>query len=839
MKRGFYLLGLLLLTSLFACDNLHMEKGVSLELAQSRLGQISQVSYQLHFNIPEAIDQEITGTATINFHINSRKNVLLDFRPDDIYSISNVWKNGEPVTYEFNNGHILLPKAHLHEGKNSFTINFTAANGSLNRSDDFLYTLLVPDRASTVFPCFDQPNLKAEFQLSLTLPAHWTGISNGALKAVEVVDSTLKIVHFSQTKPISTYLFAFAAGRFEIETHTENGRTINMYHRETDKERLERNLPVLFSLHNQSLNWLEDYTGIEYPFDKLDFVLIPGFQYSGMEHPGAIFYRDSRLLLNSNPSPTQKLQQANLIAHEVAHQWFGNLVTMQWFNDVWLKEVFAGYMADQIVNPQYPEINHNLSFILSHFPRAYSVNRTSGANPIVQPLDNLLNAGTLYGDIIYHKSPIMMQQLEWIMGNDEFKNGIREYLNTYSMGNATWDNLVEILSQHTQTQLKDWSKKWTKKTGFPMAEFSVNAKKATVKLKPLNKAPFPPQWVEVTNGYESKKVWVKSLPHSFPIDEWEVRTTVWVNSDGMAYGCFIPQDYTHENQRVYLQNLEPTAKASYYMALFELVLDNRLSTEHFLSLLIQQLPSENEPQLVNYLLGSLNTLFWRFTQDDVRNEFAQPLETVLWDLLRSSIPIEQKKPIYNCLASIFITERSFTKLYEAWQNQCIADFNLSETETTQLAYQLILRDPKQFRAISNSQSERIENPDRKAQFQYTLRALSPDTDERIAFFEGLKHAANRKPEPWVTEALHWLHHPLRAQFSVKFIEPSLDLLTEIQATGDIFFPKMWLDATLWGHSSAQANQMVEQWLKKHPQLSPNLRQKVLQSAHILKQVEKE
>lgn len=220
-------------------------------------------------------------------------------------------------------------------------------------------------------------------------------------------------------------------------------------------------------------------------------------------------------------------------------------------------------------------------------------------------------------------------------------------------------------------------------------------------------------------------------------------------------------------------------------------------------------------------------------------EFAQPLETVLWDLLRSSIPIEQKKPVYDCLSSIFNTEKSFTKLYDAWRGQRIANFQLSETESTQLAYELILRKPEHFHAISSSQLERIDNPDRKAQFLYTLRALSPNADERTVFFEELQFAANRKPEPWVTEALHWLHHPLRTQYSVMFIEPSLDLLTEVQATGDIFFPKMWLDATLWGHTSAEANHIVEQWLRKHPHLSPNLRQKVMQSAHLLKQVEKE
>ena len=194
---------------------------------------------------------------------------------------------------------------------------------------------------------------------------------------------------FGKTQPLSTYLFAFAAGKFDTISRTENNRKIVLYHRENDLKKVERNLDAIFSSHFHSLNWLESYTGIPYPFDKLDIVLIPDFQYSGMEHSGAIFYRDARLLLDENPSVNQKLGQANLIAHEVAHQWFGNLVTMRWFNDVWLKEVFAGLMADKIVNPQFPEVNHRLSFLLSHYPRAYSVDRTSGSNPIQMKVRHL------------------------------------------------------------------------------------------------------------------------------------------------------------------------------------------------------------------------------------------------------------------------------------------------------------------------------------------------------------------------------------------------------------------------------------------------------------------
>ncbi|MCK7496004.1 MAG: hypothetical protein MZW92_37410 [Comamonadaceae bacterium] len=170
-----------------------------------------------------------------------------------------------------------------------------------------------------------------------------------------------------------------------------------MYHRESDSLKVLRNQQKIFDLHFSSIEWLEKYTNIPYPFQKFDFVVIPSFQYSGMEHPGAILYRDSKLFLDESAGIRDELSRANLIAHETAHIWFGDLVTMKWFSQVWLKEVFANFIADKIVNPQFPDVNHNLNFLISHYPESYSVDRTAGANPVDQTLDNMKNAGTLYG----------------------------------------------------------------------------------------------------------------------------------------------------------------------------------------------------------------------------------------------------------------------------------------------------------------------------------------------------------------------------------------------------------------------------------------------------------
>ena len=308
-------------------------------------------------------------------------------------------------------------------------IRLRAGELSLNRNADYLYTLLVPDRARTVVPVFDQPDLKATFTLALTVPTSWQALANAPVQ-----DSTLgdghKQYRFATSDSISTYLFSFAAGKFSKVSRTENGRAMNLLHRETDPTKLRLSLAPIFQLHADALAFMQEYTGLPYPFQKFDFIAIPDFQYGGMEHVGAIDYKASTLFLDEGATQDQVLARSNLVAHETAHMWFGDLVTMRWFNDVWMKEVFANFMADKVTQVAVANSNYDLKFVIDHYPAAYGIDRTAGANPIRQPLANLQDAGSLYGNIIYHKAPIMMRQLERLMGPEAFRDGLREYLQT-------------------------------------------------------------------------------------------------------------------------------------------------------------------------------------------------------------------------------------------------------------------------------------------------------------------------------------------------------------------------------------------------------------------------
>ena len=373
---------LLSLSAVSAQDHRY-DAGVSRELAEWRKATIKDVEYKLEFDFLDNV-----GDVDIIFEVDKPQEIIIDFRNTDLVrSVCTVDDKDTHTPYTLDKEHIIISKESIVAGRNCVGISFDIDNQSLNRKPDFLYTLLVPDRARTLFPCFDQPDMKAEYNLSLTLPEGWVAVSNTAVSHIDG-----NTVTFSPTEPLSTYLFSFVAGKFFSRTYDDGNHRFTAYYRETDPKRLAQ-LDTIFDQVAASLEWLEEYTGIDYPFAKYDFVILPGFQYGGMEHTGATLYNDTQMFLSENPTPDEELRRIQLIAHETAHMWFGDYVTMAWFDDVWTKEVFANYFAARITEPLFPDINHRLNWLKSYATSSLAEDLTLGTTSIRQPLDNLRNAG--------------------------------------------------------------------------------------------------------------------------------------------------------------------------------------------------------------------------------------------------------------------------------------------------------------------------------------------------------------------------------------------------------------------------------------------------------------
>ena len=823
---------------------LSIDAGVSWELAQDRKANLSEIKYALQVQVPKSREAKLVGNETISVQLKEVKQPLVvDFKVSAEH-LHDLQIDGQEVDYIFENGHIIIPTKYLNVGQNDIHLSFDLGDQSLNRQDEFLYTLLVPDRASTAFPCFDQPNLKARYKLTLTVPQAWEALANGALESELQEDSTKTLV-YAETKPLPSYLFDFVVGNFETITWELGDQTMTMLHRETDTAKVQRNVAEIFDLHLGALNWLENYTGIAMPFQKFDFALIPSFQYGGMEHPGAITYKASSLFLDESATQNQELGRASLIAHETAHMWFGNLVTMNWFDDVWMKEVFANFMAAKIVNPAFPDIDHDLRFVLAHYPSAYGVDRTAGAHPIQQKLTNLKDAGTLYGSIIYQKAPIVMRMLERKIGEEAMQHGLQEYLQQFSYGNATWDDLIVILDRQTSDDLEDWDRQWIKQSGMPQMQISqmpqVEENPAMVELVQLN-VENGKRWsqqlsLEMFADQERKQMNFDFNQTKMAIEQsLDAPNAQFVipNAAGYGYGYFELDEQSKSYLLKHIHQLEaPMHRGVSWLNLWENMLHHQLLPETLMPTLLEGISTETDPLIRQRLLSYLNSLYWKFLPSTKRQSFTEEVEDVLWTALQQAPDKRQKTAFFNSYRSVAESDDGLQLLYNIWnKTEAITGLTLSENDYTDLALQLAVRGFSNSEDILNQQLDRITNADRKARIQFIIPALSAEESIRDQFFASLKQEENRQIESWVQAALGWLHHPLRSEGSVKYITPSLELLEEIQATGDIFFPKRVLDNTFRGHRSAAAVQAVQQFFADRPNYPENLRNKILQASDL-------
>ena len=811
--------------------------GVALDLARARAAAITELRYDLRLTIPEARAEPVTGTVTITFVSDAPGGPLvLDFRAPAGH-VKAVTVNGAPARFTTPPDHIVIPAGAITPGTpQRVSVEFTSTDAALNRHDDFLYALFVPDRASTTFPAFEQPDLKAKLTLTLTIPAKWKAVSNGALLSRDSAAGATHQVRFAETAPISTYLFTFAAGVLSEETAVRDGRTLTMFHRETDSAKVTRNRTAIFDLHATALRWLESYTGIPYPFGKFAFFAVPAFQFGGMEHPGAVWYRAESLFLDPTASRNQELGRASLIAHETAHMWFGDLVTMRWFNDVWMKEVFANFMAAKIAGPSFPDINLDLRFFQAHLPAAYAVDRTPGTNPIRQELENLREAGSLYGAIIYQKAPVVMRQLERLVGDSTFREGLRRYLDRFRFANATWPELIAILDELSPEDLAAWSHAWVEEPGRPTIATRW-ADSGIIVTQADSRADRGLRWSQPillalgdADSVGTGLVQVRGAETFVPLAHRP--EFILPGADGVGYGRF-PLDSATRAALLRSPSplTDPVHRAVGWQSLWEEMLDGAVPPRALLDALLAALPVEREELVSLQVTGLLGNTYWRFLSDDERTAIAPAVEQVLWSELERAATPGKKGAFFAAIVGNTLTAEGVARLERIWRKtETPRGLPLAEQQYVGLAEALAVRGVAGAESILDEQEGRITNPDRRERFRFVRKALSADRSVRDSLFRGLAQIENRRRESWVLDAMAAMNHPLRAREALANLRASLELGEEIQRTGDIFFPLRWFAATLDGHQSAEAADTVRRFLAEHPQYPPRLRGKLLQAA---------
>ena len=778
------------------------EIGVSKELAEQRVQNISRVNYDLSFDIPEDLNRSVAGTVVVSFNLKQQAEVVLDFQGK--FSGACI-VNGKKRVATMRDEHIIIPASLLQAGANTVEMNFASLDKALNRNPEYMYTLFVPDQARSCFPCFDQPDMRATFTTRLNVPDGWKTIASDG------------------QYPIPTYLYSFVAGKFEEQTARREGYNIRALYREQDPQKVSQ-LDKIFDEVGSSLRWLEGYTGISCPFQEYGMVILPGYQFGGMEHPGAIQLSDRRIFLGENPSKDEELSRMELIAHETSHLWFGDMVSLKWFEDVWTKEVFANFMASKITRREFSKIDHDLNFLKTYQSRALAIDRTEGTHPIAQELKNLNHAALLYDDIIYDKAPVMMRILESIMGARELQTGLQTYLQKYFFKNASWDDLIETLDQQSPSAgIRQFSEVWVKQKGMPNIHTSYQDGKLVVsQTDPYGRGLFWRQKFEVRLVYdmdESRTVTIDMRQPTVTVNIGQRPNCIIPNYTGRGYGRFTTDDaYTQMLPLRLIVLHDDLQRYALLQTLYDNYLMGRIPASYF-GELYRDMMKEKNPLIMQTIISHM----FKIAFDRIPSE-RHTLEQCIMDLLAENKSSECRQAIFRKMATSATAPEVLDQLYKVWYAQADPLFN--EHDYMEMAYRLAIMRPQQWQTILARQRQQLKSDILREEFDYVSRACTPDKQAQRQLFDELVRAEGRQHEPWALHALRLLSADVREPQSNAYIAPSLNALEYLQQTSDIFFAGNWLSNLLQEHKSQEALRQVESFVDSNPNYQPNLLNKV-------------
>lgn len=808
----FFLLAMCLSTQSVKAQML--TKGVSKELAEHRKANISQVVYDLTFNIPSKPYESVKGKAIISFNLEVKEDVVLDFQGQIDGSCfihdENDKRHATDILYQ--DEHIIIPMELLTEGKNKIELPFIANDKALNRNDDYMYTLFVPDMARSVFPCFDQPDLRAVFITTLKVPSGWKAMAS---------DNVCQL---------PTYLYSFVAGKFQEKSTVRNGRRMRALYRESNPDKVAQ-LDQVFDEASQALDWMEGYTGIACPFKEYGLVILPGYQFGGMEHPGAIQMNDRRIFLEKQATQEEKMARMELIAHETAHLWFGDLVSLKWFEDVWAKEVMANFLASKMVRRSFPDINHDLNFLKTYQTRAIAIDRTEGTHPIAQELTNMSDARLLYDNIIYDKAPVMLRMLEETMGAPEMQTGLQKYLNDHVFKNASWDELVSALDEAAPSaNVKQFSEVWVKQKGMPTIHTTYkNGNLVITQNDPYHRGIVWPQKFQVRLVYDL------GTSRTITVDMKEATRTIRVNDkpdyiipnyNGKGYGHF-----TLDNEYAVLlpKRLITTRSDLHRYALLQTIHDNyllgRIPPIHFAEL-NRMMMTEQNPLIISATIDHMFRIAF-----DMPAEQRKTLELCMMDLIDKNPSKDMRQLMIRKLSTHATAPELIDRIYTIWQQH--NDPLLSEQDYMNMAYRLAILRSDTSGPILAAQRKRLKTDDERREFDYISRVCTSDPMLRVRLFNEMLKPQNREKEPWALKAFQLLNADVYEPQSNVYIESGLKSLQYIEQTSDIFFPTNWLKALLAEHKSREARLTVEKFINNNPNYPEHLRRKILEAAWFL------
>ena len=590
--------------------------------AAARSARVSGVAYVLDFTLTGG--ESFAATSTVSFDLKDNAQPLtLDL---DQATVKKLVVNGKAVQPQYNNWFLTLAAADLHAGRNTVTVEFErkhSTNGEgLHRMVDpadgrvYTYSHFEPAAAHQMFALFDQPDLKATYQVNVTAPADWTVVSTTRESKVEAVEGGKRWT-FPASKILSPYNFSLHAGPYKVWEDKSGKYPMRLFARQSVAPEIQPE--EWFKYTKQGLAWFDDYFGIPYQYEKYDQLLVPDFLYGAMENAGAVTFAEHSFMHKDKMTAEERHELASVIMHEMAHQWFGDLVTMQWWNGLWLNESFASFMGTLATAEATEFKNAWQYFYTQGKAAAYAQDQRVTTHPIEVPVPSTANAFDNIDAITYSKGASTLKQLRHLLGEQTFRKGVHNYLLKYQWKNARLDDFIGSLGEAAGRDLGQWTQDWLYQPGVNTITAQYSCKGGKVEhfaLQQSAAAQFPTlreQRVQVALMKNNGKQLAVSqvLPVTYKGAATEVAQLAGADCPDLVYPNY--QDWGFVKAKLDARSFatargnlrkvdDPLLRTMLWQSLWDGVRDGELPLNEFIDTVLNNAPAERDYVLLGNVL---------------------------------------------------------------------------------------------------------------------------------------------------------------------------------------------------------------------------------------------
>jgi aminopeptidase N len=628
--------------------------------AEARAARVRNAEYDIALDLTRGAPT-YRGETTVRFDLTSSGDTFLDFRGLRVETLE---VNGTLLTPQWNGYRLILPGSALRESnivrivyENEYDHTGDGFHQFIDPEDgeEYLYTNFEPYEQHRLFPAFDQPDIKGVYRLTVTAPSEWELITNSreisppSLRGKGAGGLGRSTRAFEPTARISTYLFALIAGPFAAERGEHNGIPLGIFCRRSLVKYIDTD--ELFTITRQGLDFFAEFFDYPYPFTKYDQVFVPEFNAGAMENVGAVTHSE-RMVFRDPPTDSQRLHRAEVILHEMAHMWFGDLVTMKWWNDLWLNESFATYMAYLAMTRATRFTTAWKDFNSGMKMWAYRQDQLVTTHPIAGSVADTDETFLNFDGITYGKGASALQQLVAYIGLERFRDGMRRYFQRYAFGNATLRDFLSALEEGSGRDLHAWSRLWLETPSLNTlgAVWESDGDRLTsltlTQTAPPDYPTLRPHHVEIALVRDEDGV---SIIESLPAEIDGAQADVPEARGRRAPRLVFPNHNDHTFAKVALDarsvdyvraNLEriadPLLRQLLWSSLWTMVRDRQLKSTDYLALVREKVVLEPDLELVETTLGYAASAIAAYVPEPRRDAEAHTFFETAWRALQSA-----------------------------------------------------------------------------------------------------------------------------------------------------------------------------------------------------------